>query len=238
MPENQWSFVALTITPTNATIYVINTNGMAASTHAYGNANAAFDGDTLIGDDSADADTGSQSFIGEIDDVAIFNQSLSQSSLVNLYAAASGVPVFPPTIEFQPTEQAVYPGDTAQFTVTATGIPVPTYQWQQNGTNLTDGGNISGSLNSTLTITSVTPANTGNYDVVVSNAEGSVTRSIAPLTLVVPNNEGAYERAVDAAGPVAFYELNETDNPPRAMRQHTISRDNTGSLWNKCSKRV
>jgi hypothetical protein len=213
VPENQWSFVALTITPTNATIYVINTNGMAASTHAYGNANAAFDGDTLIGDDSADADTGSQSFIGEIDDVAIFNQSLSQSSLVNLYAAASGVSVFPPTIEFQPTEQAVYPGDTAQFTVTATGIPVPTYQWQQNGTNLTDGGNISGSLNSTLTITSVNPADTGNYDVVVSNAEGSVTSSIAPLTLVVPNNEGAYERAVDAAGPVAFYELNETNNP-------------------------
>jgi hypothetical protein len=213
VPLNQWSFVALTVTPTNTTIYIMNTNGMEASTHAYANGNVAFDGSTLIGDDSADGISGSQSFIGAIDDVAVFNQSLSQANVVNLYAAASTISNFPPAIEFQPNPQSVYPGNTAQFTVVATGIPAPTYQWQHSSTNLIDAGNISGSSTPTLTITAADPTDIGNYDVVLSNVVNSVTSSPAALSLVVPNNEGAYEKAVDAAGPVAFYELNETNDP-------------------------
>ena len=51
------------------------------------------------------------------------------------------------------------------------------YQWQyDNGmylTNLTDGGNVSGSATSTLIVSNVSSVNVGAYSVVVSNGAGS-----------------------------------------------------------------
>ena len=213
VPANQWSFVALSVTATNATLYCINTNGLAASTHVYNHINEAFDGVTLIGDDSGDGGAGTRSFVGTIDDVAVFKQSLSQGQLVGLYAAASGVSVFPPEIEYQPQSQLIYPNQTAQFAVTATGIPTPTYHWQENGTNLTDGGSLSGSTNSILVISNVTAADVASYAVVVANAEGSVTSSVVTLGVLGAFGEGPYETAVDSAGPIAFYEFNDNNNP-------------------------
>ncbi|MGD1031461.1 MAG: immunoglobulin domain-containing protein [Opitutaceae bacterium] len=75
-----------------------------------------------------------------------------------------------PAITTQPAaSQAVTAGGTATFTVAATGLPPPSYQWQLNGSNLTDGGNIYGSSTATLTVTNVSEANAGSYTVVVSN---------------------------------------------------------------------
>src|SRR5208282_3999321 len=51
--------------------------------------------------------------------------------------------ISPPSITTQPTNQAVLEGATAAFTVAATGGLPLFYQWQDSGTNLTDGGNIS-----------------------------------------------------------------------------------------------
>ncbi len=89
-PTNQWSFVALVVTPTNATIYVINTNGLLSATRVFNHVNEAFDGTTLIGDDAADNGTGGRVFNGTMDDVALFKNSLSRSQILNLYQAASG----------------------------------------------------------------------------------------------------------------------------------------------------
>jgi hypothetical protein len=75
-------------------------------------------------------------------------------------------------------------GDTASFTVTATGTPTLLYQWQMNATNLADGGNITGSLTSALTLTNVGASNAGSYDVIVANAYGSVTSSVVTLNVV------------------------------------------------------
>src|SRR3954469_6971390 len=62
------------------------------------------------------------------------------------------------------------------------------YQWRQdNGigqTNLSDGGNVSGSATSTLTISNVSPANVGVYSVLVSNAAGVALSSNAFLTIL------------------------------------------------------
>ena len=89
----------------------------------------------------------------------------------------------PPTITTQPTNQAVLEGTTAAFTVAATGGLPLSYQWQDNGTNLTAGGNIFGSTTTSLTINNVTTANVGTYSVIVSNAAGVVTSSNASLTI-------------------------------------------------------
>jgi subtilase family serine protease len=91
--------------------------------------------------------------------------------------------ISPPTITAQPADQAVLEGATAMFTVAATGGLPLFYQWQDNGTNLTDGGNISGSTTTNLTINSVSAANVGTYSVIVSNIAGVTTSSTALLTI-------------------------------------------------------
>ena len=90
----------------------------------------------------------------------------------------------PPAITQQPTNQAVLDGATATFTVEVTGGQPLYYQWQYNGNNLTDGGNISGSTTTNLVISDASLSDAGDYDVIVSNAAGVVISSNALLTIV------------------------------------------------------
>jgi len=93
-----------------------------------------------------------------------------------------------PIITTNPASQTVLNGSTVTFTVGATGIGTLSYQWQTNGVNVTDGGIISGSATSTLTLAGVTTNNAISYQVVVTNVNGSVTSSPASLT-VLPTTE-------------------------------------------------
>jgi uncharacterized repeat protein (TIGR03803 family) len=93
-----------------------------------------------------------------------------------------------PLLTSQPTNQAVLEGMTATFSVGAATNALLYYQWQFDSgsgpTNLTDGGGISGSATSALTINNVSPANAGAYSVIVSNAAGSLTSDSASLTIM------------------------------------------------------
>ena len=89
-----------------------------------------------------------------------------------------------PVITNQPTGQTVNAGQTVMFGVDATGNPAPAYQWRKDGTNLTDGGNVSGAATSTLTLTNAQMADAGIYTVVVTNLAGSATSSNATLNLL------------------------------------------------------
>jgi hypothetical protein len=88
-PMNEWSFVALVITPDDATIYCMNASGLVLGENPIANANAAFAGKTLIGQDSIAL---IRTFAGKIDDVAIFNYSLTTDQLQKLYFAGAGGP--------------------------------------------------------------------------------------------------------------------------------------------------
>ena len=77
-PLQQWSFVALVISPQNAVIYLCNTNGVQSATNAVASTAEAFNTTTLIGDDAADGGNGGRVFNGIMDEVAVFNTSLSQ----------------------------------------------------------------------------------------------------------------------------------------------------------------
>ena len=81
-------------------------------------------------------------------------------------------------------------GGSATFTVTAAGTS-PTYHWRRNGTNLVNGGNISGATSPTLRIDSLTASDgvpeANGYDVVVANTCGggsSQTSARVALTLI------------------------------------------------------
>ena len=91
-----------------------------------------------------------------------------------------------PTIVEEPRSVTKLIGETATFSVTVTGTPPFSFQWRCNGTNLADGNRISGARTSTLTITSVQSQDYGFYTAVVSIPHGSVTSSVASLTVLLP----------------------------------------------------
>jgi hypothetical protein len=88
------------------------------------------------------------------------------------------LPRLAPNILAQPTNVTVYAGQTANLTVGATGIPAPGYQWLRSGTN------VPGATSATLSITNAQVADADSYSVVVSNAGGAVTSSVAVLTVI------------------------------------------------------
>jgi hypothetical protein len=84
-----------------------------------------------------------------------------------------------PAINIQPTDQAVLLGAAASFSVKATGALPISYQWQLGGSNIS-------SNTSSLAIPVVHNADVGAYAVIVSDATGSITSSVARLTLLGP----------------------------------------------------
>lgn len=87
-PTNQWSFVALVVTDTNATVYLMNTNGIATpGVNPFTHVSQPFDGTSYIGWDSYSVN---RHFAGQIDAVSIYDRSLTQSELTALYFAATG----------------------------------------------------------------------------------------------------------------------------------------------------
>lgn len=82
-----------------------------------------------------------------------------------------------PIITTQPTSQTVAPGASVTFTVAASGLPAPVFQWQKNGANVT------GATSATLSLTNVQTGDAGNFTVVATNSAGSATSSTATLTV-------------------------------------------------------
>jgi len=74
-------------------------------------------------------------------------------------------------------------GGTGSDSVTVAGSLPFVYQWQFNGTNLTDGGGITGSQTSALTIANAQPGDEGSYQVIITNTYGAVTSSIASFVV-------------------------------------------------------
>ena len=83
-----------------------------------------------------------------------------------------------PTISSQPSSKTVTAGQTASFSVTASGTAPLNYQWKKNGAA------ISGATAASYTTPATTSADSGaQFSVVVNNASGSVTSNLATLTV-------------------------------------------------------
>ncbi len=89
-------------------------------------------------------------------------------------------------ISAQPASRTNDAGTTAVFAVQAGGTQPMLYQWLKNGAPLSDGPNVSGSQTSALTLDSVLGADAGGYSVIISNAFGSLTSTVARLTVRDP----------------------------------------------------
>lgn len=84
----------------------------------------------------------------------------------------------PPSILKQPSNQTVLAGNNVTFTVTLFGTAPFGYQWLYNGTP------IAGATDGTLIIPDAMPSATGDYQVIVTNTWGSVTSSVAALSVI------------------------------------------------------
>src|SRR5215472_15246671 len=121
-----------------------------------------------------------------------------------------------PAITTQPASQTVPPGQTATFTVVATGTAPLSYQWQKNGAN------IAGAISSSYTTPATTTADTGStFVVVVSNGVGTATSNTATLTVspapvaptittqpssqtVLPGQTATFTVAVSGTAPLSY----------------------------------
>jgi hypothetical protein len=89
VPTNQWSFFALVITPTGGTVY-LGTNGVLNSvTESAALGSSAFDAPLLLGEDPS---SGGRYYAGGLDEIAVFNQSLSPAQVQQLYSNALVAP--------------------------------------------------------------------------------------------------------------------------------------------------
>lgn len=79
-----------------------------------------------------------------------------------------------------PAAQTVAIGNPFSFSVVAGGASPYTYQWRHAGTNIPSANS------ATYSVAAATTADLGNYDCILGNAYGSVTSSIAVLSLHTP----------------------------------------------------
>ena len=106
-----------------------------------------------------------------------YNMWASRTLWVSQFQGVNGAPSFsgPPTSTNFPTF-VVTGGSTLDLSATATGSAgAISYQWQKDGVNLTNGGDVTGATSSTLQIANFSTANAGSYRVIASNAGGFAT---------------------------------------------------------------
>jgi Immunoglobulin I-set domain len=112
--------------------------------------------------------------------IALFSCLCLISWMQSCSSSGSGGATTPvmPFITSQPTSQTVTAGQTATFSITASGASPLSYQWQKGGMN------ISGANSAAYTTGTTTAADSGSkFDVVVSNSVGSVTSNTVTLTV-------------------------------------------------------
>lgn len=138
------------------------------------------------------------------------NRGASVSAVFTFTITNGIVQVIGPSILAQPQGQTNYVGDTANFTVTASGTAPLSYQWRFNGAP------IGGATASNYVLANLQTSNAGNYSVVVTNLGGMATSSNAILTVLVPTADVAV--LCNGPGNVA----------PGAVLNYTITVTNLG----------
>jgi hypothetical protein len=116
-----------------------------------------------------------------------------------------------PVVFVQPMNQLVSIGDPATISVAPGGTPPFAYQWQKNGLNIAD------ATNAFLRIGALTADDLVSYRVIVANAVGSITSSVAQLSGVALN---------------LFPVLTIYDSPGKNYRIEATPDLSTTNVWN------
>jgi hypothetical protein len=177
VPINSWTHVAATYDGSAMKLYI---NGALDATLAY--TNGIFPGmdNMAIGANvgGLNPTQGAGPFVGNIDEVSIYNRALSSGEIQSIYSiGTAGKCPMPPVFTAQPTNQTAPLLGNAAFSAVVTGFKPLFYQWYFNGTN------INHATNSTLTLTNLQFSQAGSYSVLVSNSAGITLSSNAMLVV-------------------------------------------------------
>ena len=95
-----------------------------------------------------------------------------------------------PVITTQPQNRSIMVGQSATFSVVASGTPSPTYQWQRGGVA------IAGATSASYTLSAAALSDSGaQFTCVVSNSAGALTSAAATLTVTeAPSGTGTITR--------------------------------------------
>ncbi len=121
-----------------------------------------------------------------------------------------------PFIVQQPNSQYAWPGANLTLRVAAIALGDLTYQWQFNGVN------ISAATGTALAVANMQPSREGPYRVIVSNAAGSVTNSVAELALARPQIVSTTPPAPSTKSINTNFQMSVTVTVPLSSRQHPL----------------
>ncbi len=114
------------------------------------------------------------------------------------------VPAADITFATQPDGAVVDAGGSLAFTASvSTSDPSPTYQWQKDGTDLSDDGRITGATTPSLSVATAGSADIGEYQLVVTTTTGSASSDVAVGAVRASGNQ--YD--VNGDGVVDFFDL-------------------------------
>jgi Concanavalin A-like lectin/glucanases superfamily/Immunoglobulin I-set domain len=241
VPADQWSFVAVAIEPTKATLYLNYIDATTGVTNYLSSVNPTPHKVQDLGTNEWRLATdfpGSRNLNGIIDEAAVFLRTLSSSEISALFGAGLGMNTVAPAISQTPAPKIVYAGRTVHFTGAASGTPSPTYQWQvrpagsSEFSNLVDGDAVSGAKSAVLTLRNVATSQAGDYRLVASNPGGSASATATLTVLTVPTI-GSYPKAVYSDGPVAYWRLSESYHQTNAVdfAGDLMGAYQTAALW-------
>jgi len=158
----------------------VGVDGTAPLTYRWSKGGVALaDGGNISGSGSATLTLASV----EVGDVGTYSVTVSNLNGWVVSSNATLVAPFAPVITTEPVSQQVPAGSPVSLGVTVIGPGPMTYQWQEGGTNLVNGGVFSGAATASLSISNVQAGQIGNYSMVVTNAYGSATSSNALLSV-------------------------------------------------------
>jgi hypothetical protein len=158
------------------------------------------------------------------------NGNPSASARLVIFAVSGTTNPVPPLVATQPVSVKTNPASVVVFTASASGTAPITYQWQKgtNGVfvNLTDGGNISGSLTTTLTLNTADIPDEADYRMVASNVAGNGNSQVASLIILSTLAD------IPAPGdPITAYQPNGGSSPGAETVDHSID-DSTSKYLN------
>ena len=133
-----------------------------------------------IGAGRPESDVGDYFFIGDIDEVAVYNKVLPSDRIEYHYGLGKYSDDTAPFITQQPVATTVQVGSPATLTARAGGSPLLRSQW------LKDGAPIPQATNATLTLTPATYGDNGMYALRAANSIGTVDSAPAKLAVLPP----------------------------------------------------
>ena len=137
---------------------------------------------------------------------------------------AFSLSIGPPRITAQPQDSANLIGGTATLRVAAEGSPTLAYRWLFNGIPLSG----TGATAAALTINNLQSSNLGPYQVIITNAYGSVTSQVATL---IPLGGTGYQLSL-------LWSVSPTNGQPWMNDQNAINPNQRTMAYNSLSNHL